>query len=967
MLKTFIRLSFLLFLIASLGFYQIDIQAATFTVNSLADTDDGNCNTTPNCTLREAINAVNASPGVDTITFSVVGDIFLSSDLPALSSGGITIQGMGNIRLIGSGATNGLTITSNDNVVTGLRISGFTTGIEINNVADNIIGGALSTEQNTIVQNGTGVLITGSNAINNQLINNYIGTITGTSSAPNNIGVVLSNGANGNQVGVPQNLISGNSLHGVALFNAHNNVIQSNIIGLSSVGVTSLPNGGHGIFIDALSSGNVINQQNIISGNNNAGVFIAGDSNTVSNNYIGLTSSGTVSLFPISNNIGIQLASGSDNVIANNVIANNAQHGVFITGGLNSIIENNTIGFEADGITSAGNTGDGVHVDGVATAMIRNNTIANNMVGVRVLNTNNIQIRQNVIMNNTDLGIDLNGDGVTANDLGDSDSGANDSQNFAILTSAQFDGVTTTVSGTFNSLPNRTYTIEFFSVSTCDASGFGEGDVYRGSVIVTTDGMGNGAFVQSIGALSLGTLVTSTTSGIDGTSEFSQCQVVTATPPIAAFSAFPSIGVAPLEVSFQDNSTGFITSWFWDFEGGATSIAQNPTITFLNPGTYNVSLTVSGPGGSNTAYGTIIVLNPLPTATFTPSLTPSNTPTYTRTPTITNTSTPTRTATYTSTPTSTYTLTWTPTATNTPTPTRTATYTSTPTSTHTLTQTPTATKTPTETLLPTLVVEKNEDENGFDVVITNRGGDANNVTLVETLRQGVRYISSRPGVPICIEDQGVVVCELGVVSSGDSTSVDFDVASLGVDPASGQTVVSADGVSAVIVNEPFIIKVGEPPIAGAGEVITYTIRVINPTDTTVTNILVQDTMPEAMTILSANATSGIVTINEQDVIFRQSRLESGGRITITIEAQVSEDGVFNQIINRACLTSNQNNNPSCAEMSFLRASELPSTGESSIYRRWVLWGVTLLVGGYLAIFTYQRKRKRNIEGANWAD
>src|SRR5260370_40872868 len=46
--------------------------AATFTVNTADDHDDGLCNAA-DCTLREAINAANASPGTDTITFNISG------------------------------------------------------------------------------------------------------------------------------------------------------------------------------------------------------------------------------------------------------------------------------------------------------------------------------------------------------------------------------------------------------------------------------------------------------------------------------------------------------------------------------------------------------------------------------------------------------------------------------------------------------------------------------------------------------------------------------------------------------------------------------------------------------------------------------------------------------------------------------------------------------------------------------
>jgi PKD repeat protein len=79
---------------------------------------------------------------------------------------------------------------------------------------------------------------------------------------------------------------------------------------------------------------------------------------------------------------------------------------------------------------------------------------------------------------------------------------------------------------------------------------------------------------------------------------------VTAVAPVANFSASPTSGTAPLAVRFSDASTGSITSWSWSFGTGATSTAQNPSYTYSSPGTYTVSLTVSGPGGSNTANKT---------------------------------------------------------------------------------------------------------------------------------------------------------------------------------------------------------------------------------------------------------------------------------------------------------------------------------------------------------------------------
>ena len=51
---------------------------------------------------------------------------------------------------------------------------------------------------------------------------------------------------------------------------------------------------------------------------------------------------------------------------------------------------------------------------------------------------------------------------------------------------------------------------------------------------------------------------------------------------------------------FADASTGVITSGSWNFGDGGTSTIQNPTHTYTAPGTYTVSVTVSGPGGSDT-------------------------------------------------------------------------------------------------------------------------------------------------------------------------------------------------------------------------------------------------------------------------------------------------------------------------------------------------------------------------------
>ena len=70
--------------------------------------------------------------------------------------------------------------------------------------------------------------------------------------------------------------------------------------------------------------------------------------------------------------------------------------------------------------------------------------------------------------------------------------------------------------------------------------------------------------------------------------------------PLANFSASPTRGAAPLTVHFSDQSTDTVDLWSWDFGDGSSSTEQNPTHIYNDYGTYTVSLTVTGPFGSDT-------------------------------------------------------------------------------------------------------------------------------------------------------------------------------------------------------------------------------------------------------------------------------------------------------------------------------------------------------------------------------
>jgi len=86
--------------------------------------------------------------------------------------------------------------------------------------------------------------------------------------------------------------------------------------------------------------------------------------------------------------------------------------------------------------------------------------------------------------------------------------------------------------------------------------------------------------------------------------------------PTASFTADPTSGVAPLEVSFNgsnsSDSDGTIVSYVWDFKDGNTGTGQTINHTFSSTGSYNVGLTVTDDkGASDSSTKTITITNPI--------------------------------------------------------------------------------------------------------------------------------------------------------------------------------------------------------------------------------------------------------------------------------------------------------------------------------------------------------------------
>ena len=229
----------------------------------------------------------------------------------------------------------------------------------------------------------------------------------------------------------------------------------------------------------------------------------------------------------------------SRNVIAGSGLADNCNLLILAR----ATVDGNLIGSDPTG-TLDRTDGGGISVMQPAADVViggaRANLIAFSSVGIR---TNSIagsghSWASNSILANDNLGIDLNSDGVTANDLNDVDSGPNNLQNFPELNLAQqVSGGGLRVVGSLD-VPLGTvtarYTIALYENVACDSGGFGEGTIYLGSqdvelthriampVVVNED------FAIRLAATpALGAVITATATAPDGsTSEFSRCITV---------------------------------------------------------------------------------------------------------------------------------------------------------------------------------------------------------------------------------------------------------------------------------------------------------------------------------------------------------------------------------------------------------------------------------------------------------
>ncbi len=278
----------------------------------------------------------------------------------------------------------------------------------------------------------------------------------------------------------------------------------------------------------------------------------------VENNFVGTTPDGSMKLPGRSGTGGIAVFAGSvgtvirDNLVSGIVMVgtNHYQGQRFGTGisvgetATGTILVGNRVGVAADGATPIPNVlGVGVYSNPNGTpgntliggpAPGDDNLIANNETnGLRILGAaTGIRVSANSIFDNGAIGIDLlPANGVTPNDAGDADTGANGLQNFPVLTSAVSTPTSIAIAGSLNSLPNQQFSVEFFASPSADPSGHGEGKVFLGARDVTTNAAGDVSFAANLAqGEPAGWVVSATATHLatGNTSEFAQSVTVSA-------------------------------------------------------------------------------------------------------------------------------------------------------------------------------------------------------------------------------------------------------------------------------------------------------------------------------------------------------------------------------------------------------------------------------------------------------
>lgn len=298
----------------------------------------------------------------------------------------------------------------------------------------------------------------------------------------NPAGLQLTNSADGSTV---RGLVisnfdhSGIELLGLAWDPISNVTIAGNYLGAYDSATAATGNGYHGIWADDATNlhigGTTPADANVIGGNGLSGIKLTGSSRglLIEGNYVGTNAAGTV------------------------------------------------LGNRDGGIAFAADPDDSTNLIGGTIAGAGNVIAFNTGAGVSITSGDRTSVWGNSIYSNSGLSIDLGLAGQSTNDTLDRDFGANDLQNYPVLTSATL-RTASVIRGTLNSSANDTFRLEFFTSPSSLSASKGPAKTFLGAVTVTTDAAGKATFTANVAGAPSGSIITATATDAGGcTSEVS--------------------------------------------------------------------------------------------------------------------------------------------------------------------------------------------------------------------------------------------------------------------------------------------------------------------------------------------------------------------------------------------------------------------------------------------------------------
>lgn len=199
----------------------------------------------------------------------------------------------------------------------------------------------------------------------------------------------------------------------------------------------------------------------------------------------------------------------------------------------------------------------------------------------------------------------------------------------------------------------------------------------------------------------------------------------------------------------------------------------------------------------------------------------------------------------------------------------------------------------------------------YTVTVTNRGpSQASNVILTDTLATNVIFVSANSTQGICSQLNGIVTCNLGILTNGASVTVTIVVlpTTAGVVTGSAKVTAAEDdrepanndtNLIPVTVNpsaDLAVMQSSTPNPVTIWERLTYTITVTNRGSATATGVVVTNRLPTGVNIGLVTSSLGSCQTFNGVVTCNISTLPSGASATITIAVTNTIAGTATNVV-----------------------------------------------------------------------